>query len=318
MKNEKSLIYGPVASRRLGMSLGIDVVPYKICSFDCIYCQIGRTRETTVKRSPFGLSDAIFKALAEKLEGGIRADHITLGGSGEPTLNMETGDIIRGIKKMTAIPVAVLTNGSMLWDQQVRKDLQAADIVLPSLDAADAETFAAINRPHPDISFSRLVDGLVSFSKDFPGEIWLEIFLVKSMNTSDVHIDQFKAMVDRIKPDRVHLNTSVRPPAEPFAMAVDRKTLEAIALKIGGNAEVIAEFKDHQEKVAERSLHEQDLLDMLLRRPCTISDMAGALNADEGRVAGLVEKLVAEGRVTSRASGTTIYYLGRENPEASV
>ncbi len=314
---KKSLIYGPVTSRRLGLSLGIDTVPYKICSFDCIYCQIGRTRKTTSERSDFGLAETIFTALGRKLEEGLEADHITLGGSGEPTLNLEAGKIIRGIKKMTDIPVAVLTNGSMLWDERVRNDLYAADVVLPSLDAADEETFQKINRPHPDISFKRLLDGILSFSKVFTGKIWLEIFFIDDFNTSDAQLEEFKKLVKMIHPDRVHLNTAVRPPAESFAAAVGRETLKAIAEKIGGRAEVIAECKEKHAVLPApaRDLLEQDLVDMLLRRPCTVQDIATVLNINPSQAIKLLAPLIAGGRVAVQTAGPRTYYSCTEETD---
>ena len=305
---EKSLIYGPVASRRLGFSLGIDAVPYKICSFDCIYCQIGRTFETTLERRDFGLSGRILETLDRRLKAGVKADHITLGGSGEPTLNIELGTIIRGIKRMTDIPVAVLTNASLLGDATVQEDLRAADIVLPSLDAADEETFVRINRPHPDISFNGIVEGLISFSRSFKGQIRLEIFFIHNMNTSDTQILKFRELVEKIGPDQVHLNTAVRPPAESFATAVDRDFLASAAARIGDNAEVIADFRKTPGSPTENDLLEDELMGMLSRRPCTMQDIMNGLGAGEMRVAKLLDRLISEGRVTTRTAGPQTYY----------
>lgn len=313
----KSPIYGPVTSRRLGLSLGVDMVPYKVCSFDCIYCQIGPTKNPSVERRNFGFADNIVKAIQQKLEAGARADHITLGGSGEPTLNLETGDIIRGIKTLTDIPVAVLTNGSMLWDQKVRQDLCAADIVLPSLDAGDEETFKKINRPHPDISFERLLDGILSFSTEYSGKIWLEIFFIENINTSAAHVEKLKRLVQRIGPDKVHLNTAVRPPAEAFATAVDRNTLCAIAESIGDSTSVIAEFKENPDAAVEAELPEEALVDMLLRRPCTLNDIATALHVNPSLAVKLLDQLVARGRVTITSSGSRLYYVCKEESDFS-
>ena len=304
----KSLIYGPVASRRLGHSLGIDAVPYKICSFDCIYCQIGRTCETTLERRDFGLSGRILETLDRRLNAGVKADHITLGGSGEPTLNLELGAIIRGIKQMTDIPVAVLTNASLLGDSAVQEDLRAADVVLPSIDAADEETFVRINRPHPDISFKRVVEGVASFSGSFKGQIWLEIFFIRPINTSDAQIQKFRELVETLNPDRVHLNTAVRPPAESFVTAVDRDFLASAAARIGDNAEVIADFRKTPGHPAENDLLEDELMGMLSRRPCTMQDIMNGLGAGEMRVAKLLDRLISEGRVTTRTAGPQTYY----------
>lgn len=306
----KSLVYGPVTSRRLGLSVGVDMVPFKVCSFDCVYCQIGRTEKTTVARSDFGLSDTIFEDLERKLKNVATPDHITLGGSGEPTLNLEIGKIIRGIKKITTIPVAVLTNGSLLWDQNVRDELSAADIVLPSIDAADEETYQKINRPHPDIAFDRFVEGVISFSHSFGGQIWAEIFLIKDINTSDIHLEKLKHLMGKIRPDRVHLNTAVRPPAERFVSAVDQGELQAMAAKINCNAEVIAEYRGKRDNPLEKKdLPEDAFVDVLLRRPCTTREIAVALNTNEKQVTAIADRLVAEGRISARISGSETYYL---------
>ena len=305
----KSLVYGPVTSRRLGLSLGVDTVPYKMCSFDCLYCQIGRTVNTTVRRADFGLSERIFQDLGHALESGIPPDHITLGGSGEPTLNLELGRIIQGIKRMTAIPVAVLTNSSLLWDQDVRNELLAADVVLPSLDAADEQTYHVLNRPHPDIPFDRFVEGLCHFSLMFPGRVWLEVFLVKHINASGSHLEKLKRLIGKIKPDRVHLNTVVRPPADASIEAVEHAELSAIAAGIGGNAEVIAEYRDkgHGPRHAEPA--EDEILAVLLRRPSTVRQVATALRADEKQVGSLIDRLVSEARVSTEQSGKERYYF---------
>ncbi len=308
---KKSLLYGPVTSRRLGLSLGIDAVAYKACTLDCIYCQIGRTKKTTVERRDFGRADTIFTELAGRLEDGLRADHITIGGSGEPTLNTEIGKIISGIRRMTDIPVAVLTNGTLLWDPAVQDALMDADVVLPSLDAADEETFQRINRPHPDISFQRTVDGLVSFSGRFGGSIWLEVFLVDSVNTSDRHLEKLKSIADRIGCDKIHLNTAVRPPAEGFVSPLGQEALEEATRRIGNKAEVIAEFRDEKgnTRQSEKKLLESDLIGMLRRRPCTAADIAAGLGVEESAAQVLAGRLAADGRVEIRESGSETYYV---------
>ncbi len=308
---KKKLLYGPVTSRRLGLSLGIDAVPYKVCTLDCIYCQIGRTEKTTVERRDFGCADAIFTELASRLEDGLRADHITIGGSGEPTLNTEIGKIISGIRRMTDIPVAVLTNSTLLWDPVVQTALMNANVVLPSLDAADEHTFRRINRPHPDISFQRTVEGLVSFSGGFGGSVLLEVFLVDPLNTSERHLEKLKSLAERIGCDKIHLNTAVRPPAEGFVRPLEREALEAAARRIGDNAEVIAEFRDEKgsSRQAEKTLSESDLIGMLRRRPCTAADIAAGLGVEESAAQALAARLAADGRLEIRESGSETYYL---------
>ena len=175
----KEFVFGPVPSRRLGFSLGVDIIPRKYCSFDCIYCQVGKTTQKEVERRSFSDPGLIVKQVVERVEEGRRIDFISLSGSGEPTLCADIGEIIRELKRKTSIPLAVITNGSLLFREDVRRDIAAADVVLPSLDAAEDVVFERINRPHPALSFTRLVEGLKAFRRGYKGKIWLEIMLDK-------------------------------------------------------------------------------------------------------------------------------------------
>ena len=207
-------VFGPVPSRRLGRSLGVDLVPRKTCSFDCVYCQVGRTTRRTVARSVLAPRAEAIKELRNRLQEGAEADVITLAGSGEPTLHAELGAVIDDIKAISDLPVAVLTNGSLLFDRGVRADCAKADLVLPSLDAGDEATFQAVNRPEPSLTLARVADGLVAFRREFDGPIWLEVFLVEGVNASREQVRKIGEWVETIRPDKVHLNTAVRPTAE--------------------------------------------------------------------------------------------------------
>ena len=175
-------VYGPVPSRRLGRSLGVDLVPFKTCSYDCIYCQLGRTTNKTTERKEYVPVDDVLEELAEKLRSEPGPDYVGLAGSGEPTLHARIGDLIAGIKRLTSVPVAVLTNGSMLWRSDVRAGIAEADLVMPSLDAGTPRRFERVNRPHRDISFEKMVDGLVTFCAVFRGKVWLEVFVLAGIN----------------------------------------------------------------------------------------------------------------------------------------
>ena len=179
MSEEQKYLYGPVPSRRLGLSLGVDIVPFKVCTLDCIYCQLGRTSEKTMERKDYVDVEAVLAELRAKLVEGLEADFITISGSGEPTLNAGLGQLIEGIKKITNIPVAVLTNGTLLTNQSVRADCARADVVMPSLDAGDDQTFRKVNRPHKDISIENLIAGLCAFRNEFAGQMWLEVFFCR-------------------------------------------------------------------------------------------------------------------------------------------
>jgi wyosine [tRNA(Phe)-imidazoG37] synthetase (radical SAM superfamily) len=230
-------VFGPVASRRLGRSLGVDLVPFKTCSYDCIYCQLGRTTCKTVERREWVPMDDVLDELKQKLT--CRPDYITLSGSGEPTLHSRLGEVIEHIQAMTDVPVAVLTNGSLLWQKEVREELAVADVVLPSLSAGDAFEFVVLNRPEASLAFEQMVEGLVAFRREFTGQYWLEVFLLGGRAPIEDHVKQIAAWVKRIGPDRVQLNTASRPPAEEFAVAVPQARLTELARLFSPEAEVM-------------------------------------------------------------------------------
>jgi wyosine [tRNA(Phe)-imidazoG37] synthetase (radical SAM superfamily) len=304
---QTSYTYGPVPSRRLGLSLGVDIVPGKICTLDCIYCQIGRTTRRSIVRQDFIDIDAVLAELAVKLKTGLKADYITIGGSGEPTLNSRLGDLIDGIRRLTDIRVAILTNGTLLYRADVRAECAKADVVCPTLDAADAAVFEAVHRPTRGITIEKLVSGLEEFRREYRGEIWLEVFLVTGVNTEAEQIEKLKGLIRRIRPDKVHLNTAVRPPAEPNVQAVPAATLDAIARQIGGNCEVIgappsAGTEEHRERA------EADVVSVLKRRPCSVEDICTGLAMDRNEVLKHLTHLQGLGTVTIERRGDITYF----------
>lgn len=302
-----SHIYGPVPSRRLGFSLGVDLVPAKICSYDCIYCQIGSTPRTITARKPYIPSRTIIEELFAFLKIHPAPDYITLGGSGEPTLNSDIGRIIEGIKAQTPVPVAVLTNGSLLGDPAVRDDLRHADVVLPSIDACDPEMFARINRPHADIGFTQMAEGLIALRQSYPGPIWLEIFFVEGINTSDAHARTFAQWIEKIRPDKVHLNTAVRPTAEKDVAAVAFSDLERIRDLLGPGVEIIAPFgKDASQRLNPDI--RKELLAILCRRPCTPADLSAVLGIHSLELVKHLEELTREKCVVTVTQGDKTYY----------
>ncbi|MCU0782896.1 MAG: radical SAM protein [Verrucomicrobia bacterium] len=287
-------VFGPVPSRRLGRSLGVDLVPFKICNYDCIYCQLGRTTCKTVERKEWVPMDAVLDELKQKLTS--KPDYITLSGSGEPTLHSRLGEIIEHIQAMTAVPVAVLTNGSLLWQKEVREEVALADVVLPSLDAPAAERFEFINRPHPEITFERLVDGLKAFRREFSGKYWLEVMLLDGYTTLPPQIRQLASLVRRIQPDKVQLNTAVRPPAEEYAMAVPPKRLAQLAWMFKPTAEVVAEHRAPRVS-AESQASAEGILALLRRRPCTVAGIALGLGMKPNEAVKFLADLEVRGKV---------------------
>ncbi|GAB4417237.1 MAG: radical SAM protein [Anaerolineae bacterium] len=234
-------VFGPVPSRRLGQSLGIDTIPLKTCNWNCVYCQLGRTRPVTNERKVYLPPDDILaevrQALAEHQPGEI--DWVTFVGSGEPTLHTGIGELIRQVKATTDLPVAVITNGALLYLPEVREALAAADAVLPTLDAGTAALFRKINRPHPEATFERLVAGLTAFRKAYTGKLWVEVMLVRDMNDTEAALRDIAAVLCDIRPDEVHLNLPTRPPAEPWVQPADEEGLMRAVAILGENAHVV-------------------------------------------------------------------------------
>jgi len=319
---EKKYLYGPVPSRRLGLSCGLDIVPFKVCTLDCVYCQLGGTTEKTTERKDYVAPEAVLAELKEALAEGLEADFITISGSGEPTLNSRLGELIDGIKEMTNIPVAVLTNGTLLFKQDVRVDCAKADVVLPSLDAGDKETFEEINRPHKDISIENLISGLCVFRNEFAGPIWLEVFLIKGLNTDARQIAKIKNIIDRIDADKIQLNTAVRPTTYAGIKKADAEELEAIAAELGKKCEVVADFSSsrdgsapvrsepiptHRDSGGIESKAE-DVLSMLKRRPCSLDDICSGLGIGRDEALKHTSHLQRQGVISSEEKDGRIFF----------
>ncbi|MBN2272223.1 MAG: radical SAM protein [Sedimentisphaerales bacterium] len=311
MPKEFKYLYGPVPSRRLGWSLGVDIVPLKVCTLDCIYCQLGRTPKTTVERSEYVSIDSVLAELTERMEAGLEADYITIAGSGEPTLNSQLGKLLDAIKKITDIPLTVLTNGTLFFREDVRADCLKADVVLPSLDAGDEETFRRINRPHADISIEKLVSGLSAFRKEFSGLIWLEVFLVAGLNTNTQQIAALKALIEQIAPDKIHLNTAVRPTAEPDVAAATHEKLVSIAAELGERCEVIADFSGGLPLVAHATATAEDVFSMLKRRPCSLADISAGLSIPANLTVKHLTTLQQQGLIESYHKSRTVFFRAR-------
>jgi wyosine [tRNA(Phe)-imidazoG37] synthetase (radical SAM superfamily) len=302
-------VYGPVPSRRLGRSLGIDLVPYKTCTYDCIYCHLGRTTNKTLERKEYVKTADILRELELKLAGSDDLDYISLAGSGEPTLNSGFGDLILKIKRLTKIPVAILTNGSLFWMSDVRDALMPADLVLPSLDAGDQLLFRYVNRPHKDISFERMADGLALFADRYKGEIWLEVLLLGGVTGIPDEVEKISSIIRRIKPARTQVNTVVRPPAETFAAALSRDQILALKRTIPGRVEIINDIQPGDwATLSDANAGVSDVLSLISRRPCTGQDVACSLGLRISEAIKYLDALRIAGKVASvRIHDETFY-----------
>jgi len=305
-----SHVFGPVPSRRLGRSLGVDLVPFKTCTFDCVYCQLGRTTCKTTQRREWVPLKEVLRDVAANLD--TEPDFITLSGSGEPALFSPLNELICGIKDLTSVPVAVLTNGALLWIPEVRAALAAADLVVPSLDAGDEHLFRRVNRPHSDITFERMVEGLIDFREAYGGQYWLEVFLLGGITAIPTEVEKIAKIAEQIRPDRVQVNTVTRPPAEDFALPVEKPEMEALAALFGQQAEVIADYRRIHGR-PEFAAHKQDVVNLLRRRPCTAQDIAEGLGLHRNEVIKYVDELTAHGVLKTRTRGSALYYIANES-----
>jgi len=300
-------VFGPVPSRRLGRSLGIDLVPFKTCTYDCIYCQLGRTTVKTLERKEYVPVGEVFAEIERRLAEGVSPDYVTLSGSGEPTLHSRLGELVAGIKRRTRIPLAVLTNGSLLWDVAVRRGLAEADVVIPSLDAGDEPLFRYVNRPHPGLPFDQIVEGLRVFRREFKHQIWLEVFLLGGVTGIQTEVEQIARLAADISPERVQLNTVARPPAENFALPVPREQLERFAAMFGVPTEVVADYHGSQARAAV-AVHSDSVLGLLRRRPCTAWEIAAGLGLHNNEVLKCLAVLMRDGSVAAQMESGHLCY----------
>lgn len=304
-------IYGPVPSRRLGRSLGIDLVPFKTCTYDCIYCQLGQTTNKTTERRDYVPVDDVLQELKDKLDSGIVCDYISLAGSGEPTLHSGIGNLIGNIKTITNIPVAVITNGSLLYLKEVREALTCADLVLPSLDVGDEQLFQYVNRPHSALSFDQMVKGLIDFSRNFTGQIWLEVLLLGGVTGIQSEVEKIASIVKLIHPTKVQLNTVYRPPAEETAFSLSAEQLLALKSQFPGDVNIIGNEQPIASLPDSSAKSDEDIISLLARRPCTIVDIASGLGMHVNEVIKRIEKLVESYKVNCIVTRKRNYYAKR-------
>ncbi len=322
-------VFGPVPSRRLSRSLGIDPVPFKTCTFDCIYCQLGRTTQKTVERKEYVPYEVVVKELRDYLSNAPPFDFVTFSGSGEPTLNKALGKMISAVRELTEAQIAVLTNGSLLFDERVAEDLSGADVVLPSLDAASEEIFRRVNRPHESISLQKLVEGLKKFRKRFKGEIWVEVMLLSGVNDGEEHLLALARLLREVNAEKVQLNTPVRPSPVGCA-ALSESGLER-ALKLfleeGVPAEIIPNVPSiptasassttdaftAKEQVrgvrgVEWERKKSEVQALLSRRPCTVEEISTSLGLNVNEVVKYLRILESEGKLRMRKHGERTFF----------
>ena len=306
MKPKYQYLFGPVPSRRFGKSLGVDLTPYKTCSLDCVFCQLGRTPNKTVQRKEYVPTDAVLAELKYWLKTNGKADYITLSGSGEPTLHSHFGEVITFIRKNSAIPTVLLTNGTMLHLLEVRESAANAHIVKVSLSAWDQASYEWVNRPHPGLRFDQLMEGQKALRTNFKGLLWMEVFLIKAINAMSGDVHKIATLAKEVAPNRIQLNTAVRPPAEDFVVALSRETLAGLCHLFHPKAEIIAEYRASSTSTFQAN--QDTILSMLRRRPCTMKEIADTFDMHLNEVSKYLGNLMHSGQIHTEQKNGAVYY----------
>jgi wyosine [tRNA(Phe)-imidazoG37] synthetase (radical SAM superfamily) len=302
-------VFGPVFSRRLGFSLGVDLVPYKVCSMDCLYCEVGKTSRKTLSRLEYVPFDSVKSELEEFLSTLPDVDFVTFSGYGEPTLYLRLGELVDFLKGSYPYRLALLTNSSLLYRDDVLEDVKKIDVVLPSLDAATQSIFEKINRPVKGLSVEKIVEGIERLIKETPCEVWVETLFVKNINDSLEEVERIGEIIHRLKPHKWQLNTVVRPPAYDVK-GLTLSELERIKERVGyPKTEIVAGFKREKRKMGTLEL-KNEVYGIVVRRPCPIDEIASALGVSEGEVKRAVSLLIEEGRVREIFFGGMPYVKG--------
>ncbi len=298
-------LFGPVPSRRFGRSLGIDLTPYKTCSLDCVFCQLGRTTDKTLVRKTYVPTAAVIGEIEHWLMAGGEADYLTLSGSGEPTLHDEFGQVLDALRA-TPIPSVLLTNGTLLHLPEVREAAALADVVKVSLSVWDQRSFEWVNRPHRHLAFDQLLDGMKQFRSRFNGRLWLEVFLLQGINAMRKDVEKIARLARDLLPDRVHLNTIARPPAEDFASAVPMPILEALCQLFDPPALIAADTRVHLSNGFKAD--PSAILAMLKRRPCTNEQIQAAFGLHINEVSKSLGRLMRHNLIRTDLKNDKIYY----------
>jgi wyosine [tRNA(Phe)-imidazoG37] synthetase (radical SAM superfamily) len=303
-------LFGPVPSRRLGISLGLDLVPMKTCTLNCIYCECGRTTNLSLERKEYVPFEAVKEELTHYLSHNPMPDYVTFSGSGEPLLNSRIGDVVHFMKDLIPdIPIAVLTNGTLLFQKQACDDIREATVVIPSLDAATERVFRKINRPHPQLKIDTIISGLIKLRKDYTGQIWLEVFIVPGLNDTEQELTALKQSIVKIEPDRIQLNTLDRPGTVPTIHAATWKELEHVLdFWQLGNAEIIAKAQERKELMSYRTDVESAILETIERRPCTLKDLSQFLGLHANELNKYLDVLEADKKIKAVKQERGFFY----------
>ncbi|MCF7863330.1 MAG: radical SAM protein [Kiritimatiellales bacterium] len=309
MSNSHQYLFGPVPSRRLGRSLGVDLIPFKTCTMNCTFCQLGETPCAVSERGDYVPMQDVLAELERWKKTGGQADHITLAGSGEPTLHIHFGDVFRWVKANTAIKSVLLSNGSLFHFPEVRAEAALADKVKVTLSAWDEASFQQIHRPAQGVSFDLLVKGERAFRETYSGELSVEVFILDGVNSQLSNARKIAAIVESINPDRIDINTAVRPPAVAGIFASPEAHMQTLAELFGPKANVAATFK--REGFQSLDISEDALLGLIRRHPATCAQLSSDFNLPEEKMFGTLKGMVATGMLLAEKRNGETYYFHR-------
>lgn len=303
-------LFGPVPSRRLGISLGVDLVPHKVCTLDCVYCEVGKTTCLTIERKEFIPLHELLEELKEYLDKKPELDFITFSGQGEPTLNSGLGKVIDFLKtNYPEYKIALITNGTLFYDKNVRDEVLKVDLILPSLDAVSSKVFNKINRPDKNLNNDKIINGLIELGKEFKGKIYLEVFFIPNVNDSDEELILLKENIEKINPDLVQLNSLDRPGTEASVKAMQIEKLEKIKQLLKPlPVKIIAKVKSRSKiKSFDKNIEEQ-ILDTIKRRPCTDIDLCEMLNIHMNELNKYLSELLNSKKIISDSQDRGIFF----------
>lgn len=307
-------LFGPVPSRRLGVSLGVDLIPFKTCTLDCVYCECGKTTRLTIERKAYVPIDQVKVELEDYLSGNPVLDYITFSGSGEPTLNRDIGSLITFIgNKYPQYRMCVLTNGTLFSDPVVREAVGGVDLLIPSLDAASEKAFQLINRPHPNLNCFNVINGLIALRQIYDGIMIMEIFIVPGLNDDDKELSAIKSALGKIAPDRVQLGTLDRPGTEDWVEAAGREKMKEISTFLG-HAEIIGDLQSRCTISSFQQSYSRQILQLLRRRPCTLNDLEQVLNLHPAELQKYLNHLLENNNIESQYRERGLFFKIKKSP----
>lgn len=312
MKKNNFIVFGPVPSRRLGKSLGINNIPPKICSYSCVYCQLGRTLDIRSERMEFYNPQDIYREVSDQTaRAGARReaiDYLAFVPDGEPTMDINLGRSIEMLKPL-GIKIAVISNASFIWDKDVREALHKADMVSLKVDAVSESMWHKINRPHKNLKLNKILQGISEFSDNFKGKLITETMLLKGTDYSVRDIENIADYIAGLMPEKSYLSVPIRPPAEKWALPAPEEMINR-AYQIFNNKPIRTEYLIGYEgnAFAFTGNTEQDLLSITSVHPMRRDAVCEFLQK-AGRGWEVIEKLIAEDKLKEAEYGKNKFYI---------